>query len=1028
MDASRGGISFGPFHLDLERGELSRSGDLVSLAPKPLALLVHLAANRDRAVSKQELRKQVWPGVFVSEAALASALKDLRRALGDDGSRQSVIRTLRRRGYRFVGRLREREVSKPRAPVPAAPPPAAESAPRPQLVARARELRALSSSLAQAARGRPRIVLVTGEPGAGKSRLLAELLAHPACASFAVGFGSWQSGAPLPYLAFAEALRALRVEDAGGPGLEGDLGRLRPLLQLDAPPRPESPIGEENAERERAELFAAVAELVVRLARRRPTLLALEDLHEADPASLELFAALAAAFADVSAPCPLLIVATTRPPQAGERLHELLQRCETQPLCATLRLTGLGVGATRRMLAALRVEHPEPADLRALQALTDGNPLYVRELVRRGHGRVLASDLHGAPDLRGLLAARLAGLPEGSRRTLEAGACLGARFGLWPLSALCRTDPETVRRDLEPALRAGLLVGRERSFEFDQPLVRELVWEATPEVRARDLHRDAAAALEELYASSPGEHALEIAHHLVRAGRGVEPERLRRWARRAGEQAAALCAWREAARSHAAAAAAGAELPFAERGELELRAGLSANHDLAADSCLEHYRRAADAFAEAGDDAGLAWSLLLEARARITFPSAALPGGVDVRPLEDLAARFGESRPALRAHLHGTVSEAHWVAGRVEEALASAERAVAIARREGDEALRHHALVALGMAQLSQMRVREALESWLEAAACARRTRDPWLEATPGARSAAALLLLGRLPEARERARQAIESARGAHHAAELGLAHAQLAALDALAGSFAESEAHAQASLSACDGRSVPGTALFAQTARACAAAATGAFAEAAAALEELVTPGRAFEKPGPAVQLVAAAYRELLAVRSGSAKADARRAARLIAALRGERLDPHLLGAVCALAEVSESLGDRALAAVPEQMLRSAAGHGVVFTVGWVCSVPRALGRCAALDERWDEAERWLDEAVAGARDPGARVELAHALVDRARLWLQRGDSRRDPRRAARDLDEALPVLEALSLRPVQRDALALSHSARR
>jgi len=95
-------ISFGPFQLDLSRGELMRAGHFVSLAPKPLALLLHLAANRDRAVPKQELRRHVWPDVFVSEAALASALKDLRRALGDDGAHQKVVRTLRRRGYRFV--------------------------------------------------------------------------------------------------------------------------------------------------------------------------------------------------------------------------------------------------------------------------------------------------------------------------------------------------------------------------------------------------------------------------------------------------------------------------------------------------------------------------------------------------------------------------------------------------------------------------------------------------------------------------------------------------------------------------------------------------------------------------------------------------------------------------------------------------------------------------------------------------------------------------------------------------------------
>src|SRR5262249_38949977 len=157
-----------------------------------------------------------------------------------------------------------------------------------------------------------------------KTRLLEELLAHPASAGFAVGLGHCQRAAPLPYLGIAEALGARLF--AGGESadelLADDAAILRPVLQLDAPPRPALPIAEANADGARAGLFAAGAELVTRLARRRPTLLALEDLHDADPASLELFATLAGAVVGAHAPLPLLIVATTRPPDPGERLAE----------------------------------------------------------------------------------------------------------------------------------------------------------------------------------------------------------------------------------------------------------------------------------------------------------------------------------------------------------------------------------------------------------------------------------------------------------------------------------------------------------------------------------------------------------------------------------------------------------------------------------------------------------------------------------------------------------------------------------
>jgi DNA-binding winged helix-turn-helix (wHTH) protein len=165
MDATSDPLSFGLFRLDLVRGELTNAGELVSLAPKPLALLAYLAAHRDRAVPKLELRKHVWPDVHVSEAALASALKDLRRALGDDGASQKVIRTMRRRGYRFVAKLAagaRARVTPRREPVRAATP----------FIARGRELRFLASRTARASRGRPGLVLIRGEAGAGKTRLL----------------------------------------------------------------------------------------------------------------------------------------------------------------------------------------------------------------------------------------------------------------------------------------------------------------------------------------------------------------------------------------------------------------------------------------------------------------------------------------------------------------------------------------------------------------------------------------------------------------------------------------------------------------------------------------------------------------------------------------------------------------------------------------------------------------------------------------------------------------------------------------
>ena len=199
-------ISFGEFQLDCERGVLQRAGECVDLRPKPLALLVYLAQHRTRAVPKRELLQQLWPDVFVSEMALASALKDLRRSIGDDGIRQKVVKTLRRRGYRFAAQVRD-QANAPTAPRGLARPRAAERPETPIFVGRAPELAWLMERLADAAAGRPRVVLVVGEAGIGKSSLVEQLQREPECEDFEVVTGRCQVQASLPYLPFVEALR-----------------------------------------------------------------------------------------------------------------------------------------------------------------------------------------------------------------------------------------------------------------------------------------------------------------------------------------------------------------------------------------------------------------------------------------------------------------------------------------------------------------------------------------------------------------------------------------------------------------------------------------------------------------------------------------------------------------------------------------------------------------------------------------------------------------------------------------------------
>jgi DNA-binding winged helix-turn-helix (wHTH) protein len=96
---------FGDFVLDLPCFELRRNGVPVRVEPQVFDVLTHLVKHRHRVVTKNELFDTVWGGRFVGEAALSSRIKAIRRALGDDGESQHYIRTVRGRGYQFVGVL-----------------------------------------------------------------------------------------------------------------------------------------------------------------------------------------------------------------------------------------------------------------------------------------------------------------------------------------------------------------------------------------------------------------------------------------------------------------------------------------------------------------------------------------------------------------------------------------------------------------------------------------------------------------------------------------------------------------------------------------------------------------------------------------------------------------------------------------------------------------------------------------------------------------------------------------------------------
>ena len=107
---------FGDYTLDVDRRELTRGSDLISIGPQVFDVLVHLVQNRERVVSKDDLLEAVWGGRIVSESTLTSCINAVRKAIGDSGEEQNLIRTIARKGFRFVGEVREKQTSGDGAP------------------------------------------------------------------------------------------------------------------------------------------------------------------------------------------------------------------------------------------------------------------------------------------------------------------------------------------------------------------------------------------------------------------------------------------------------------------------------------------------------------------------------------------------------------------------------------------------------------------------------------------------------------------------------------------------------------------------------------------------------------------------------------------------------------------------------------------------------------------------------------------------------------------------------------------------
>jgi DNA-binding winged helix-turn-helix (wHTH) protein len=511
-------FQFGDFRIDDSAAQLLRGGQPVHIQPKPFALLVHLFRNRDRVVSKQELLDTVWPDVSVSDLALFSALRDLRRTLGDTDTAERTIRTVRGRGFRFVADVRPMsEGGAPAAATAPAPSPPASLAS--DFVDRKDAMATLLASLDAAKHGALRVSFIAGAGGMGKTRLTTELAREAARESVSVQLGRCidREGAA-PFSPWLEIMRGLLTSSRTSELAQSTcdaLSELAPLADVSLPARM---LGRADLDRTEARLrfFEAFGVLLQRVSDAQPLLLVIDDLQWADEASLLLFDYLITALHSARIH---LVAAFRDPPRPERTLARVLATGARQSFTERIDLQGLGRDAVRVLLENAADRPAAPEVVEAILAATSGNALFVSELAKLvAHGELEVADLpKGLPvprRVRDVLRWQFDRLSPACQRVLQALAVVGGRLELAVLVRTAGDAQGVVLESLSEAEAAGLAVGGDDGrFGFVHDLVRESIYRDLSVAARPRLHRKMAQALEATTLRGANADLSQVAYH-----------------------------------------------------------------------------------------------------------------------------------------------------------------------------------------------------------------------------------------------------------------------------------------------------------------------------------------------------------------------------------------------------------------------------------------------------------------------------------------------------------------------------------
>ena len=489
--------------------------------------------------------------------------------------------------------------------------PALERIGRGRLAGRESELQQARNLWGKAVGGKSQTLVLSGESGVGKTRLVRELIAQAEVggARVLLGFNDPQAGQP--FAAFKQILRAALEGRTGllaslPQFVTADLLSLVPEYQRDFPDlevRP--PVG---APHEQHRLFESVAVLFATLAEEQPMLVVIEDAHWADSGTLQLVRHLVQQIRER----PVLFVLTYRPGDAPAdlTLQAMLLGFHRDQLAQQIELSRLNREQSEAMLEGILGQELAPELVEELYRVTEGNPFFIEEVCKGlvEKGRLVYRDFRwevrgkqalGVPaNVRIAIETRIQALPEETRRVLETAAVRGRQFELEVIRRVERIEEALLAEALKVAERAQLIeeapTENGRRFSFTHNLIPAAMLEGMTLAHRKSIHARLAPVLED---SSPGEYE-SLAHHYRAAG---EPDRAIGYLLRAGERAHALYACREAIRHYSEALTLEQEQDQHElAARTLLRLGLVYSADFQFDRAQEAYEHAFDLWERVG--------------------------------------------------------------------------------------------------------------------------------------------------------------------------------------------------------------------------------------------------------------------------------------------------------------------------------------------------------------------------------------------------------------------------------------------